>query len=102
MQSSVSFVSFLDRQVERLLHEKYGGVPTEDFYRDEVRLRGGEPYEYVLGHVDFLGAKIDLSYRPMIPRTETAFWVGRAIEELRAKGHPVLCVLQIHFRGQET
>jgi release factor glutamine methyltransferase len=73
------------RLIERLKKETYKGEETEEFLRDAERLKNGEPYEYVLGHVDFCGAKIDLSYRPMIPRPETAFWVARAIEELKQK-----------------
>lgn len=69
--------------------EKYSGIETDAFFADVARLEKGEPYEYVLGHVDFLGAHIDLSLKPMIPRPETAFWVARAIEELKLKKGPL-------------
>lgn len=79
----------LDTFAERLLREKYAGETTPEYAADCERLRAGEPYEYVLGYTDFLGATIDLSYRPMIPRPETAFWVKRAIEELAALPGPL-------------
>lgn len=79
----------LESQAERLLREKYAGETTPEYAADCERLRAGEPYEYVLGYVDFLGATIDLTYRPMIPRPETAFWVKRAIEELKGLGRPL-------------
>jgi release factor glutamine methyltransferase len=78
-------VTFLERQIQRLKNEKYSSIATEEFEFDRERLENGEPYEYVLGYVDFCGAYIDLSLRPMIPRPETAFWVQRAIEELKGK-----------------
>jgi release factor glutamine methyltransferase len=78
-----------DNLCERLLQDKYKGVESEAFHADCARLKSGEPYEYVLGHVDFLGAHIDLSYKPMIPRPETAFWVERAINELKSLNHPL-------------
>lgn len=78
-------MSYLEKQIERLKQEKYGGVEAPDFLRDAERLRKGEPYEYVLGYVTFLGTRIDLSRRPMIPRPETAFWVERAIGKLRER-----------------
>jgi len=66
---------------ERVLSEKYHGVETDAYRDDCARLDAHEPWEYVLGSTDFLGATIDLSYRPMVPREETAFWVRRVIEE---------------------
>lgn len=78
-------MSYVDTLIEKLQTEKYHGNATEDFLRDAERLEKGEPYEYVRGHTIFLGAHIDLSLRPMIPRPESASWVERAIIELRAR-----------------
>ncbi len=82
-------MDYIEGQIDRLKKEKYNGKETDELARDILRLKKGEPYEYVLGHVDFLGAHIDLSFRPMIPRPETAFWVGRAIEELKQNQSPL-------------
>jgi len=45
-----------------------------------------EPIEYKRGYVNFLGCKIDLRFRPMIPRKETAFWVKQVIRDICKKG----------------
>ncbi len=82
-------MTYLERQTEKLKGEKYNGFESEEFFRDVDRLKKGEPYEYVLGYAMFLGVHIDLSLRPMIPRPETAFWVERAIGELREKKGPL-------------
>jgi release factor glutamine methyltransferase len=40
------------------------------------------PSEYKKGCTDFLGCRIDLRYRPLIPRVETAEWVKAALLEI--------------------
>lgn len=68
-----------------ILAEKYGGVATPEFEQDATRVCAGEPWEYVLGWAEFLGVRIDLSCRPMVPRYETAFWVAQALEDLKLR-----------------
>ena len=71
---------------QKVLQEKYGGVTSDGYRADCARIDAHEPWEYVLGHAGFLGCRIDLSRRPMVPRDETAFWVERVIEEWKGKG----------------
>ncbi len=71
-------------KVEQLRIKKHQGKETKEFLADVALVTEGEAYEYVLGEINFCGAKVDLSLRPMIPRPETEFWVKQAIEELLA------------------
>jgi len=57
----------------------------------------GLPEEYKRGHMEFLGCKINLSARPLIPRPETEFWTAQAIDDL-AKLNRKVRVLDI-FSG---
>jgi release factor glutamine methyltransferase len=82
-------MTYLDSLCSRLLSEKYNNIIGEAYQQDCLRLTQGEPYEYVLGWVTFLNTTIDLSLRPMIPRPETAFWVARAIQELKQQSKPL-------------
>ena len=56
------------------------------------------PEEYQTGYADFLGCRIDLSGRPLIPRPETEFWTRRAITDLAALDAAKIRVLDI-FSG---
>ncbi len=68
-----------------LLKEKYQGVKTEDFYTDCGRLKAGVPLAYIIGYVPFLHTTIFLDGNPLIPRTETEFWVGETIVEIKTR-----------------
>jgi len=50
--------------------------------------KGGEPDEYRQGFVDFLGCKIDLSRRVLIPRPESEYWTERAIADIEKIDSP--------------
>ena len=63
-----------------VLDEKYGGdANAKGFEEDCVRLALGEPVAYVIGYQPFLGLKIYLDSRPLIPRTETEWWTEQLL-----------------------
>ena len=62
-----------------LLEEKYKGKECPAFFSDLEKLKNGEPLAYLIGNIDFINTKIDLEYRPLIPRPETEFWIHEYI-----------------------
>ena len=73
-----------------LLRDKYAGRETADFLADVKRLEEGEPLDYVIGWREFLGCRIDLSERPLIPRMETEWWTESVIEKIGQQPAQVL------------
>jgi release factor glutamine methyltransferase len=50
------------------------------------RRAAGEPVQYIIGHVDFLGLTIRVGKGVLIPRPETELLVRAAINQVRGKG----------------
>ncbi len=78
----------LEKEIGWLLKEKYHGKKTDDFEKDVKRIESGEPLDHIIGFTPFLNCIIDLSFRPLIPRTETEFWVEKALKDLKQKEGP--------------
>ncbi|PIP58358.1 MAG: hypothetical protein COX02_00685 [Candidatus Vogelbacteria bacterium CG22_combo_CG10-13_8_21_14_all_37_9] len=77
------FVS--QKEIDLLAREKYSGHKTSAFEVDLKRLETGEPLDYVIGWREFLGLKIDLSFRPLIPREETEFWTKEVLSVINQR-----------------
>lgn len=77
----------LQNKIHWILQEKYSGKLTFAAKKDIQKLKMGEPLDYIIGFTEFLGCKIDLSKRPLIPRVETEFWVEKAIEQVSPFTH---------------
>jgi release factor glutamine methyltransferase len=83
------------QDTEFLLREKYKGKKCDAFFADAKRLALGEPLAYLIGHVPFLSTTIYLDSRPLIPRTETEFWVEKAIAEIERSHIPIPRILDL-------
>jgi len=75
--------NFFNRLKKWLLEEKYQNKITPLYFKDLKKLKKGVPLDYLISFRYFLDCKIDLSYKPLIPREETEYWVLKAIEEIK-------------------
>jgi methylase of polypeptide subunit release factors len=63
----------LEKEKQWLLEEKYNGEKCEAFFTDLKKLEDGVPLAFLIGHIDFINTKINLEFKPLIPRPETEF-----------------------------
>ncbi len=68
-----------------LIRDKYDGQEPPELDADLARLREGEPLAYVIGWVPFLGLRVDLASRPLIPRPETEWWTEEFVAHLKER-----------------
>jgi len=75
----------LKKQIGWLIRDKYVGKINDKLGEDIIRLKKGEPIDYIIGWKPFSNCRIDLSERPFIPRPETEYWTEKAIAEIKKR-----------------
>ncbi|MFT5359984.1 MAG: release factor glutamine methyltransferase [Candidatus Paceibacteria bacterium] len=81
----------MNKEAKWLIDEKYNGLESEAFQADLKLLDSGVPLAYIIGNIPFYNCTIDLEYKPLIPRTETEYWVHEFVEsELTKKSAEIL------------
>ncbi|MFM2330995.1 MAG: hypothetical protein RLZZ26_502 [Candidatus Parcubacteria bacterium] len=73
----------MNKDEQWLLDEKYRGQKTAAYEVDVKRLASGQPLAYVIGYQPFLGLKIYLDSKPLIPRPETEWWTEELITAMK-------------------
>jgi release factor glutamine methyltransferase len=72
----------MEKEAKWLLDEKYSGVETPEYFDDLQKLKNGTPLAFLIGDVPFYNCHIDLSYKPLIPRVETEYWVHEFVQNI--------------------
>ena len=73
----------IEKERQWLLRDKYHNKKTAGFFKDIEKLEKGEPIDYLIGWEPFLNCKIDLRFKPLIPRLETEYWTEEAIKTIK-------------------
>lgn len=74
--------SLNNKYINWIIEEKYHGDKNAAGLATDIKqLQKGKPLDYIIGFTEFCGVKIDLSYKPLIPRPETEFWVNKTLEK---------------------
>lgn len=68
-----------------VIRDKYNNKLDSRLSKDLAKIRTGEPVDYVIGWKPFLNCRIDLSFKPLIPRPETEFWTEQALSVLNTE-----------------
>jgi len=72
-----------EKDIYFIFRDKYKERWRKDILKDIARLKAGEPLAYIIGWQPFLNTKIDLSFRPLIPRPETEYWTEKFLKTLK-------------------
>ncbi len=73
---------FSEIDIEKIIHHTDENLLTEELKKDIQLLNSGYPLDYIIGFTEFLGLKINLNHRPLIPRPETEYWTEKIIKSL--------------------
>ena len=90
--------------LEHILKDKYRNKINESnisfLIKDLDLFNTGYPRDYIIGYVNFLNCKIDLSKKPLIPRVETEYWLEKSLPIIKKyfKNYQKIQVLDI-FSG---
>lgn len=90
--------------LQYILKDKYNNKIDKSnissLIKDLDLLNKGFPRDYIIGYVNFLNCKIDLSKKPLIPRVETEYWLEKSLPLIKKhfKNHKQIKVLDI-FSG---
>jgi release factor glutamine methyltransferase len=73
---------FSEVDIEKILHGVDNSLLTEELKNDIQLLKSGYPLDYIIGYTEFLGLKINLNHKPLIPRPETEYWTQKIVNSV--------------------
>ncbi len=77
--------SILISNLSKILRRRNETSLIDKLNNDLKLLKSDYPIDYIIGHKPFLNCFMDLSFKTLIPRTETEYWVNLAIKEIPDK-----------------